>query len=97
MLPTINAGRGHNVHLYYVQRVTVKLVGVGGTTTKVFGCETKQADYCQQQSPRQRIRWRSYRGFLARKGLREVLLPTWSNENGQDDLIWHKGTETVRW
>ncbi|KAA0963344.1 glycosyl hydrolase family 25, partial [Streptococcus cristatus] len=23
-------------------------------------------------------------------GVREVLLPTWSNENGQDDIIWHK-------
>ncbi|MGT2640908.1 GBS Bsp-like repeat-containing protein, partial [Streptococcus sinensis] len=24
------------------------------------------------------------------QGIREVLLPTWSHEHGQDDLIWHK-------
>ena len=25
-------------------------------------------------------------------GLKEVLVPSWSLENGQDDLIWHKAT-----
>ena len=25
-------------------------------------------------------------------GIREVLFPTWSSENGQDDIIWYKGT-----
>ena len=30
------------------------------------------------------------RNVVAPNGLKEVLVPTWSNKNGQDDLIWHK-------
>lgn len=30
------------------------------------------------------------RDIEAPNGLKEVLVPTWSLENGQDDLIWHK-------
>ncbi|WP_449159422.1 GBS Bsp-like repeat-containing protein [Streptococcus sp.] len=30
------------------------------------------------------------RNVVAPYGLKEVLVPTWSNKNGQDDLIWHK-------
>ena len=30
------------------------------------------------------------RNVEAPNGLKEVLVPTWSLENGQDDLIWHK-------
>ena len=30
------------------------------------------------------------RNVVAPTGLKEVLVPTWSNKNGQDDLIWHK-------
>ena len=30
------------------------------------------------------------RNVVAPKGLKEVLVPTWSDPNGPDDLIWHK-------
>ena len=30
------------------------------------------------------------RNVVAPYGLKEVLVPTWSNKNGQDDLVWHK-------
>ena len=30
------------------------------------------------------------RNVVAPYGLKEVLIPTWSNKNGQDDLVWHK-------
>ena len=30
------------------------------------------------------------RNVVAPTGLKEVLVPVWSNQNGQDDLIWHK-------
>ena len=30
------------------------------------------------------------RDVVAPNGLREILVPTWSEVNGQDDLIWHK-------
>ena len=28
--------------------------------------------------------------YTAPKGVREVLMPTWTEKNGQDDLVWHK-------
>ena len=30
------------------------------------------------------------RNVVAPKGLKEVLVPTWSDSNGPDDLVWHK-------
>ena len=30
------------------------------------------------------------RNVVAPYGLKEVLVPTWSNKSGQDDLVWHK-------
>ena len=33
------------------------------------------------------------RNIVAPNGLKEVLVPSWSLENGQDDLIWHKATK----
>ena len=32
------------------------------------------------------------RNIVAPNGVKEVLVPSWSLENGQDDLIWHKAT-----
>ncbi|CAD0142060.1 protein of unknown function [Streptococcus thermophilus] len=32
------------------------------------------------------------RNIVAPTGLKEVLVPSWSLENGQDDLIWHKAS-----
>ena len=33
------------------------------------------------------------RNVIAPNGLKEVLIPTWSEVNGQDDLIWHKAVK----
>ena len=33
------------------------------------------------------------RNVIAPNGLKEVLIPTWSDKNGQDDLIWHKASK----
>lgn len=33
------------------------------------------------------------RNNVAPNGVKEVLVPSWSLENGQDDLIWHKATK----
>ena len=33
------------------------------------------------------------RNVVSPTGLKEVLIPTWSNQNWQDDLIWHKATK----
>ena len=31
--------------------------------------------------------------IISPEGVKEVLVPSWSLENGQDDLIWHKATK----
>ena len=85
----------YNVHLYYVQS-NGQLTGVGVTTTNVYigkrledlkpsgtltiennnvSTGTFDAVICDIVSP---------------NGLKEVLVPTWSDKNGQDDLVWHK-------
>jgi len=33
------------------------------------------------------------RNVVSPSGLKEVLIPTWSDKNWQDDLIWHKATK----
>lgn len=33
------------------------------------------------------------RNIVAPNGVKEVLVPSWSLENGQDDLVWHKATK----
>lgn len=33
------------------------------------------------------------RNIVAPNGVKDVLVPSWSLENGQDDLIWHKATK----
>lgn len=33
------------------------------------------------------------RNIVAPNGVKEVLVPSWSLENGQEDLIWHKATK----
>ena len=33
------------------------------------------------------------RNVIAPNGLKEVLVPTWSEVNGQDDLVWHKAVK----
>ena len=33
------------------------------------------------------------RNIVAPNGLKEILVPSWSLVNGQDDLVWHKGSK----
>ena len=33
------------------------------------------------------------RDVVSPNGLKEVLIPTWSEVNGQDDLVWHKAVK----
>ncbi|WP_462128794.1 GBS Bsp-like repeat-containing protein [Streptococcus parasanguinis] len=85
----------YNVHLYYVQN-NGQLTGVGGTTTNVYigkrpedlkpgGTVTIENNNSETGTFDAVIR-----NVVAPTGLKEVLVPVWSNQNGQDDLIWHK-------
>ena len=85
----------YNVHLYYVQN-NGQLTGVGGTTTNVYigkrpedlkpsGTLTIENNNSETGTFDVVVR-----DVVSPNGLKEVLVPTWSNQNGQDDLVWHK-------
>ena len=85
----------YNVHLYYVQN-NGQLTGVGGTTTNVYigkrpedlkpsGTLTIENNNVETGTFDAVIR-----NVVAPNGLKEVLIPTWSDKNWQDDLVWHK-------
>ena len=79
----------YNVHLYYVQG-DGKLVGVGGTTTKVSVAKPEGKLTIANNNPKTGTFDVIVSEVSSPQGLREVLLPTWSHEQGQDDIIWHK-------
>ena len=85
----------YNVHLYYVQN-NGQLTGVGRTTTNVYigkrpedlkpsGTLTIENNNVETGTFDAVIR-----NIVAPNGLKEVLVPTWSDKNWQDDLVWHK-------
>ena len=87
-----NSVGDYSVHLYYIQN-DGKMVGVGGTTTKVTRASVAKPEgklTIANNDPKTGTFDVIVSEVSSPQGLREVLLPTWSNENGQDDLIWHK-------
>ena len=88
----------YNVHLYYVQN-DGQLTGVGGTTTQVFiGKAPEQlrpkANFAIENNNTQNGTFDAViTNITSPLGVKEVLVPSWSLENGQDDLIWHKATK----
>ena len=85
----------YNVHLYYVQN-NGQMTGVGVTTTNVYigkrpedvkpsGTLTIENNNVETGTFDAVIR-----NVVAPNGLKEVLIPTWSDKNWQDDLVWHK-------
>ena len=87
-----NSVGDYSVHLYYIQN-DGKMVGVGGTTTKVTRASVAKPEgklTIANNNPKTGTFDVIVSEVSSPQGVREVLLPTWSNENGQDDLIWHK-------
>ena len=88
----------YNVHLYYVQK-DGQLTGVGGTTTQVFIGRTPEqlkpkASFAIENNNAKAGTFDAViTNISAPLGVKEVLVPSWSLENGQDDLIWHKATK----
>ncbi len=88
----------YNIHLYYVQK-DGQLTGVGGTTTQVFIGKTPEqlkpkASFAIENNNAKAGTFDAViTNISAPLGVREVLVPSWSLENGQDDLIWHKATK----
>ena len=84
-----NSVGDYSVHLYYIQN-DGKMVGVGGTTTKVSVAKPEGKLTIANNNPKTGTFDVIVSDVYSLQGVREVLLPTWSNEQGQDDIIWHK-------
>ena len=88
----------YNIHLYYVQK-DGQLTGVGGTTTQVFIGKTPEqlkpkANFAIENNNAKAGTFDAViTNISAPLGVKEVLVPSWSLEHGQDDLIWHKATK----
>ena len=88
----------YNTHLYYIQR-DGQMTGVGGTTTQVFIGKTPEqlkpkASFAIENNNAKAGTFDAViTNISAPLGVKEVLVPSWSLENGQDDLIWHKATK----
>ena len=93
-----NAIGKYHVHLYYTQ-LNGEQIGVTATTTEVSIGKT-----ANKGKPSGRVTIENnnsttgtfdavIRDVVSPNGLKEVLVPTWSEVNGQDDLIWHKAVK----
>lgn len=91
------------IHLYYLDRKK-KMVGVGGTTTTISKTATQPTGNLNITNVN------AVTGAFdivvsnvyAPNGLTEILVPVWSETNGQDDIQWYRankqtdGTYTVK-
>ena len=88
----------YNVHLYYVQN-NGQMTGVGGTTTNVYigkrpeDLKPSGTLTIENNNAKSGTFDAIITNISAPLGVKEVLVPSWSLENGQDDLIWHKATK----
>ena len=82
----------YNIHLYYVQ-YDGQLVGVTGTTTTVSMARPKGTLTITNNNPNAGTFDVIVSGVSSPDGVREVKLPTWSNVDGQDDIIWYTATK----
>ena len=85
----------YNVHLYYVQN-NGQMTGVGGTTTNVYigkrpeDLKPSATLTIENNNVETGTFDAVIRNVVAPNGLKEVLVPTWSDKNWQDDIVWHK-------
>ena len=88
----------YHVHLYYTQ-LNGEQIGVTATTTEVSIGKT-----ANKEKPSGKVTIENnnsttgtfdavIRDVVSPNGLKEVLVPTWSEANGQDDLVWHKAVK----
>ncbi|WP_061597483.1 GBS Bsp-like repeat-containing protein [Streptococcus gordonii] len=93
-----NATGKYHVHLYYTQ-LNGEQIGVTATTTEVSIGKTANKGKpsgrvtIENNNPTTGTFDAVIRDVVSPNGLNEVLVPTWSEVNGQDDLVWHKAVK----
>ena len=99
-----NSRGKYHVHLYYNQ-LNGQSVGVAATTTELATGKDRTVESPSGTVSNEKASGRLtiennngstgtfdavVRDIVAPNGVKEVLLPVWSEANGQDDLVWHK-------
>ena len=82
----------YNVHLYYIQNDGSQ-IGVEGTQTKVTLSDPKADLAITGLNKATGSYDLVISNLIAPRGFKEVLVPTWSEKNGQDDIIWYKAAK----
>ena len=82
----------YHIHLYYLQD-NGQMIGVSGTTTTVSIAKPKGTLTIVNNNPTTGSFDVVVSGVSSPEGVREVLLPTWSSTNGQDDIIWYRAVK----
>ena len=78
-----------NVHIYYVDQNNQKAY-ITKTTTEVREVKPSGTVTIENNNTVTGTFDAVIRNVVAPNGLKEVLIPTWSDSNGPDDLVWHK-------
>ena len=79
----------YNVHVYYVDQ-SDKRNYITETTTEVHHVKPSGTLTIENNNVETGTFDAVIRNVVAPNGLKEVLIPTWSDKNWQDDLVWHK-------
>ena len=81
----------YQVHLHYVDKDNKRRY-ITETTTEVRLDRPSGTLTIENNDSRTGSFDAVVRNVVALTGLKEVLIPSWSEVNGQDDLVWHKAT-----
>ena len=79
----------YNIHVYYVDQNNQRSY-ITETTTEVRPLKPSGTVTIENNNAVTGTFDAVIRNVVAPKGLKEVLVPTWSDPNGPDDLVWHK-------
>ena len=79
----------YNIHVYYVDQNNQRSY-ITETTTEVRPLKPSGTVTIENNNTVTGTFDAVIRNVVAPKGLKEVLVPTWSDPNGPDDLVWHK-------
>ena len=79
----------YNIHVYYVDQNNQRRY-ITETTTEVRPLKPSGTVTIENNNTVTGTFDAVIRNVVAPKGLKEVLVPTWSDPNGPDDLVWHK-------
>ena len=79
----------YHVHVYYVDQAD-KRNYITETTTEVHHVKPSGTLTIENNNVETGTFDAVIRNVVAPNGLKEVLIPTWSDKNWQDDLVWHK-------